>query len=437
MFTSAYKQRNVVFGGLEIKIKGYLSDAFVVVATAAAAKACALFVFMYVARVLGGEEYGKYQSLVLTLMLLASPVQSSVMLFANKNAAEAKESDGCSIASIAGVSYVGAAFFGLVSFFLLVALSRTIAVEWLQSRDLAILIAIAACSLPFSSLSAAQSGLLAGVGNHKASAMVNAICPLLALPLVAWFSYMWGVLGTAIGFVVQAVLTFFVGEIYVRANLHIGLVWKDREIFWREMRRFFSFCVPITLSSSIVAPANWIVSYLLVSGHGGFVEMAIYGVANQWRQSILFVPASLGTFITSHLARRSQDKQRHEKAFRLSVFATLTISLASFGLLALFSGSIMAQYGSDIAKGRDVLLLMGLSAVFISIANLYSRSVASLGHMKKYVIFDLFWAAVIVALAFLLIPELKSVGAAIAAVGAAVAQLVLQIFLSNKKWHVK
>ena len=62
--------------------------------------------------------------------------------------------------------------------------------------------------------------------------------------------------------------------------------FEELEVLWK-------FSLPAILAGLMVGPTTWYCNYLLVTSKNGYEHMATFDIANQWRNTILFIPAAL------------------------------------------------------------------------------------------------------------------------------------------------
>lgn len=58
----------------------------------------------------------------------------------------------------------------------------------------------------------------------------------------------------------------------------------------------------------MVGPVTWFCNYLLVNQQSGYEQMANFDIANQWRNTILFIPAALSQIALPLLSSNIHDK---------------------------------------------------------------------------------------------------------------------------------
>jgi len=413
------------------KYKGHFGDALIILTSSLLSKVLVLLTLMGVSRLVGSIDFGKYQTLLFTLMLFASSVQSSLNLYANKYVASHGGGATTSLFVLLRSVYVAALVAGALSFLVTYSLSSWIATEWLSDESLNNLIKIGSLTLLIGPLGAVQTGVLAGASKFRQSAALSSLPPIVAAPFYIGFSWGYGVEGAAWAMVLQGVIGSAWGFVLVRkAGFEFRRLLVARTTLC-EYRRMARYCFPTFLSGFVVAPANWYSTVLLVAVPGGYIEMAAYGVANQWKQAILFIPTALSSYVTSHLSRSAADVERHKKLFLASAFVALVSGLVVAVIVSLFSKELIDAYRIDLNDAWLVLTVSSFAAAIIAVNNMYSRAAASVGRTWRFLSYEVVWGGVFIVATALLVEEHKALGVAIAGLVAACAQLLVQIAISR------
>lgn len=405
--------------------KRHVFDVLHIVFTSFLSKVVALVVFMYVARVLGGVDFGKYQTLLVTLTLFSSAVQSSVTLYATNFVARGR-AQGVDISGVVFTAYVGAGFLGSGAFALVTLTGEWLAIAWLGDKDLQPLLILAGLTLLLNAVLGVQSGVLAGLSLYRKTALLTAIPSVCAAPFFLWFSELMGIKGAVIALVLQSFIACAVGELFIQqAGVRSWAKFRGR-VWSKGVGDFAKYSGPTFISGFLIAPANWYATILIVALPDGYIEMAVYGVANQWKQAILFVPTALSSFVTSHLSRRANSSEDYRRVFNFSIASAFFSGLGIAVLICFGSSWILSQYHLSLPLGWLVLCVVSISAAVASVSNMYSRAVASLGRTWLFLGYEVVWASVFVGAAVLLVGEYRALGAALAGLIAALCQLFFQ-----------
>jgi len=413
------------------RYKKHFLDMILIVATSFISKMVSLLVLMYVARSIGGVDFGKYQTLLVTLTLFSSAIQGSLSLYATKFIASTELQGEGSVSQVVWTSYIGAIVLGFVTFGLAFGSANWLAISWLGDTALAPLIKLAAVTLIFGPLAGVQSGILAGSSNYRTSALLSAAAPLFSAPVFIYLSLHYGVDGTVAALMLQSLIACLMGEfLIVRTGLR-GRKTLKLHLLGQNLKEFIRFCAPTSISGFVIAPANWYATVLIVALPNGYLEMAAYGVANQWKQAILFIPTALSSYVTSHLSRSSNDRDRYDRVFKISVAVAMSSGLLSAMLICLLSTYIMKQYLIELNEGWLVLCVASVSAAIVSVNNMYSRSAASLGRAWLFLGYEVIWAFSFIVMSIVVVERYGSLGVAIAALLAAGVQLFFQVFVWN------
>jgi O-antigen/teichoic acid export membrane protein len=118
-------------------------------------------------------------------------------------------------------------------------------------------------------------------------------------------------------------------------------------------------------------------------------------------------------------------------------FATAASSAMGFGLIAVIKEFVPLFYGVGFDKCEEIIPILMISAIFLAIANVIrTQYLIPKGKDKEYAISILAGAVINLFIAFLLIPRLASVGAAIAIVSSEFVVCAIQVFLSRKECNM-
>ena len=250
-----------------------------------------LLASIVVARILGQTEFGELGMIRSTVNMFTIFAGFGLGLTATKYVSEFYKKDKIRAGKIIGLSTLFAGGTGgLITVVLLIA-APFIASNTINAPHLVNELRIGAIILFFSSLNGAQTGALVGYEAFKTIARANFISGLFSFPIQIGFTLLWGLSGSVIGFGLNFLLLWALNSIAVRKeSIKAGVIinYKGAAAEWPIL---YKFSLPALLSGVLVSPVMWACSAMLVNQPGGFEEMAIFDVANQWRIIMLFIPA--------------------------------------------------------------------------------------------------------------------------------------------------
>ncbi len=357
-----------------------------------------------VARLLGGESYGKLgiiQSTIGTVVIFAGP---ALGVAATKHIAELRNSDPSRVGDIIGMTSTAGLIASLLMMILLWIGAPFLASEILNSPDMASVLVLASLALLFNGLTGVQNGVLAGFEAFRAMAHVNLWRGLVSLPAMILGAWLWGLSGSVLALGVIALVTVVFNQRAIHQEL-AGLNLTINPFALRsEWHILYSFSLPALLSSVVVVATTWSASALLVNQPNGYMEMGVYNAANQWRIAILFLPSVLARPMLPMLSEslnRSRDDYMRVLKLNTAVTAIITGGLSVIVIVA--SPWIMAAYGSDFAGSWAVLALLVMSGLFSAIAGGIGNAIWSMGKMWLSLGLNTVWAVTFIGSSIILL----------------------------------
>jgi len=179
---------------------------------------------------------------------------------------------------------------------------------------------------------------------------------------------------------------------------------------------------------------------ILLNNYSSLIETGLFESA----EKVLLVPISfviaLGNVMLPRMSALFAQKdgsgiQRYmEYSF---YFAVIAASSMGFGIIAIINEFVPLFYGVGFEKCIFIIPILMISPVFLAIANVIrTQYLIPKGNDREYVISILFGAVVDLVIAFLLIPKLASIGAAIAVSATEFAVCIMQVFLSRREKYI-
>jgi O-antigen/teichoic acid export membrane protein len=380
------------------------------------------------ARLLGREQFGEYGMVQSTVGMLGIFAGLGLGLTATKYVAQFRTRDPERAGRIVALGSAVAIVSGGLMALTLLAAAPVLAVKTLNAPALADELRIASLLLFFNALNGAQLGALTGLEAFQATARINLLRGLIAVPVTAIAVLSWGLPGAVWALVSISAVACLLSQISLRAHclalgIHTRLSsgWKERRVLW-------TFSTPAFLSGALVGPALWAANTMLVNQPGGYGEMGVFSAASQWRNAIGFIPAVLAQFALPILSNLNgeRDASRYNKALRWNLILTATAAVAVAVPVALAAPQIMRLYGRDFQQGWLVLALSAATAAISCINGVVGTAILSAGSVWIGLAFNAMWAAVLLAGCYYLIPSRLALGLAGSMLGAYIAHTVWQ-----------
>jgi len=356
-----------------------------------------------IARVLGPEIYGEVGIIRSTVNMFTVFAGMGLGLTATKYIAEYKHSNMQKVLKIITLSNIIAFFSGLLFSIVIVVFSLEIAVQ-INAPHLTNEIKIGALMLFFSSLNGVQSGILAGFEDFKSIAKNNLWAGVISFFIQITATYIWGLVGAIVGlgtnFLVLWVLNKYSISKIIREKECIK-IWDNSLL--KEISILWKFSLPAVLSGIMVVPITWLCNAILVNQSDGYIQMALFDVANQWRITILFIPGALSQIILPMLSSSLNDKVNYKIILLKNLKLNIIISSLIFILIFAMSPLISNFYGNGFQGVKLPLLIMAFSTVLVTINNVVGQAIASQGKMWIGFSLNALWAVVLMTTVYLTI----------------------------------
>jgi len=397
MISGVYRTVSAVFSDARIR-----SGLFWNLTATIAGRSAGLITSIILARVLGQAAFGEFSIIQSTILTFGIFAGFGAGLTATKHIAESFRTDPARSGRVLALVLVLACAFGGVMTAALIAGAPLIADRMLASPHLATFLKIASLGLVASALSGAQSGALAGFEEFQGLSKLNLYSGLVSIVAVAVGVAWWGMVGALWGYNIAIVISCFLGSRALnRATENQGVV-PDYRNCMQEWPVLWRFSVPTMLSNTLVTPAAWVCNAMLVNQPNGFSEMAVYNVATQWRQMLLFLP---GIAAQVFLPIMSSQTKSGESGPARAQFQKINMLIAAPFLvcLAVLSPLILALYGASFSKQWPVFVVVQLATFAQIMQSPVITSWAAEGRMWTNLFANGFWGASLVLLSWSLI----------------------------------
>lgn len=379
-----------------------------------------------IARMLGAEQYGEIGIIRSTVDMFSAFAAMGISLTAAKYISEYRKTRSREISNIIQLSNFVAFFSGLIFAILILLFSDVIALQ-IKAPHLVNEIRLSALMIFLNAVNSAQNGILVGFEDFKSIARANLWSGVISFFLQIIAAYLWGVMGAIVGFCSNFIILWVVCRFSIKkhkAELE-SFGPKEKVSVLSNISILWKFSIPSVLAGIMLGPVAWVCNMMLVRQENGYVEMALFDVANQWRIMIGYIPGILSQMTLPMLSSLIQDKSSYLEVFNKNLKLNLIISTAVFIIVLLFSVLITRMYG-DMSDGLWLpLIIMGSTALFGALCTVTGQAIASLNKMWLGLIFNLFWAILLIAGGYILIDYYK-----MGAVGLAISYFIAYMFYS-------
>jgi O-antigen/teichoic acid export membrane protein len=382
------------------------------------------------ARFLGKAGFGALGMILSTAGMFGVFAGLGLGLTATKYVAEFRQQDPARAGRILALSASAAFIFGGIITVLLILLAPYLAKNVLATPQLAEPLAIGAGLVFFGAMNGAQTGALSGFEAFKTIARVNVYAGVISFPLIVLGVWRGGLKGAVWGSVAAMAINWLLNNRALRRECASAKIAYQFASCHREFNILCNFSLPVFLASIVVGPAVWVCNALLVHQPDGYAQLGIYTAADKWRLLILFVPTSVFAMVLPVLSNLygEGDSVGFRKVFRANLLLNASLALLAALVIVAFAAPIMAIYGNTFSGGRLVLIVLAFSALPEALNAVLGQPLIAAHSMWWRFAFSLLFVAVLLALAWLLIPKWGALGLAVS-YGLAYSVTSLGVFL--------
>jgi len=342
-----------------------------------------LLAFIFVARIVGKQEYGQISIIRSTLNMFLVFSSAGMGVTATRYIAMYRTSNPHRAFEIYSFSLKTVFLIGLIISVLVFLLSSYISEYQLNNLHLSEALKIGAVILFLMTLSSVQMGALNGFERFKEMGIISALNGIVQLISVVLGAYFWGINGVISGLGVT--------NLALALQLWFSLKKDISEIRTAEKNKdekkldtssiFLKFSLPAVLQGLVVIPVLWWVKTFLID-HAGYGEMATFDVAEQWYYVVLFVPNSLGTILLPLLTNTNYNgsKGQYNKLLKINMLINVIVTFIIAAGVALFSPLIYKFYGKEFTEYQPLLILL-ITVVICAVNNVLGQVITSKGKM--------------------------------------------------------
>ena len=226
------------------------------------------------------------------------------------------------------------------------------------------------------------------------------------------------------------ILNFITLRKYFYSDFKVNIFSKEN---LEELEVLWKFSLPAILAGLMVGPVTWVCNYLLVNQVNGYNQMANFDIANQWRNTILFIPSALAQIVLPMLSSSIENKSDYYEIFYKNLKLNFYLGLLLVIFFSLISPIIVKFYGSEYSDALYPLILMFVTAFFITINNVIGQAIASQGKMWFGFQLNLVWAFFIIVLSYIFIvyQGLGAIGLSLAYLLSYLIHTIIQYFFAK------
>ena len=376
-----------------------------------------------ISRILDNADFGAFILLQGTVTMLAVFAALGFGTLGTRYCAALKNSDPDRLTRILTLGFVSIFSFGTITLVLFILLSGHVADYVFGDSHIKPALWLASGTLIFLAMDGFFKSILIGFERLKQVAHLSVIGAIFSLLITVSLTNSYGLFGAAGGMAASSLVQVVMSGYAVK---QFGVAGKMRLYgdHWREERRLItSFGVPALIANIIVPASIWFSQTLLTRSDNGLAEVALFGIAMQWFNAILFVPTVANRVLMPLLTELVHEEKRSDTAqivmYALILNCTLTL-LISIGI-SVFGDNVLSFYGKAYADGKAVLILISIAAALASSISVTGNLISAHSKMWLGSAMNFAWSMCFILVAFGLIQN--GYGAFGAAIGLVVAYI--------------
>lgn len=326
-----------------------------------------------VARFLGSEIFGEYGAIKNTIVSIAIFSTYGLGYTATKYVADLSSSNPGAIYSFIKIAVKITIFFGLFLSLATLLFSDWIANIMLNVPHLADLIKYVSVWIIFNALTTLQIGILSGLGEYKAMAVINTFVGVFTFASSVILTWFYKLEGSIFALIISQIFNWFLYYRHVKKFKRVDST-PDSRIMYKSIL-IFSF--PVALQEMLYSVTSWLCTLILVK-YSTYQELGLYTASAQWSSVVLFIPGVLRNVILSSLSKEKEMKN-HNLLMKRMILINIGSTIVPVLFILAFSTLIVESYGDSFNKLQNILFLSLGSTLFFSINNVYSQAYMSLG----------------------------------------------------------
>jgi O-antigen/teichoic acid export membrane protein len=357
----------------------FFNDSFWALSGNVLSKGLALITSVIIAKFLGSDIFGEYGTVKSTLASFAILSTLGLGYTATKYIAEQKETNNkISLQTTTKNILKITAFTGLIFSSLIFFFSNYISEVILDNRDLSLILKVCSFWVLFNGINTAQIGILSGLGLYKKMAGINFAVGLLTLTLGVVLTFYFQLLGASITLIIVQVFNCVLNYIYLKKAIKELPQDTIKEVSPPNIREMLLFSLPVSIQEVLFSFTSWLFIILLAQ-YSSYSQIGLFSAALQWTAIILFIPGVLRNVILQHLSASNNDEKKFDNLVSKTLWINIISVLIPIVIIVFISGIISSFYGNSFIGLKTLLILSAISALPISMSNIYSQMFLSLG----------------------------------------------------------
>lgn len=401
---------------------GFAQDSIWAVFGNTVARGLSLVAGIAIAKMLGKEVFGEYGLIRGLLIALTTFATFGVSYAATYSIAKAQADEPEKISYYISTTYWLVGIFSGTTTLILLVLAPYVSAGLFDAHHLTSLLRLCAISVFLNSLVMCQTGINAGLGDHKKIAKNNVISGVLlffsTIPLTILFGLSGALFSMMLGQIVNLLLnTFLIRRLCPQSKKVLSSNEKTK-----IAKALLRYSGPIALQEVSYAISTSLMGIILVNltNHS---ELGVYNAALQWAMLTMFIPGVLKNVLLGHFSR-SKQQQDHMRIMRVGMRINFTATIVPVVLVFAIAPQIAELYGQGFGKTSEIIRVLMFGSIFMSLSNVLTQALMSTNHNTAVSVFRISRDAGICLMSYFLLRVSPERGSHNLAISVAVIQAI-------------
>lgn len=385
-------------------------------------------------RVLGLQQFGAYQLIIVTLIMVANFAQGGLAFVSTKLIAENLNKDQHAVGGFLHLFSRVTIFAGVVATIFILLCAPFISVKILGKPELIDELYIASISVFFQVSFTYRTGALQGFSAFQELGKATAVSGIFGVFIIYFAAIERGLEGALVGFAIANAMRA------IACTISLKIVTKKYDIPQKvgvrqqDYRYLWHLALPAALAGLVTMPALWTVNLSISNLPNGLELVGIFAVAHQIRQAVLYLPTLLNSVSYTVMSRMlsSGTKKEVRSVFVTSLLINVAFASGMSLILAALAGPIIGAFALTPADAILTLRLLAISIIPEMAAISVYQLIQSSGLLWK----SLFQIAIprdalLCVLSILALPQFGLSGAALAYLAAQILGLLATLFTAR------
>lgn len=370
---------------------------------AASSQGILIISIMICAQKLSNSELGKLIVLNSTITTLGILISNSIGASTIRNIAIYQITSKYKINEILTLNFFTTLAFGSLTSLSIALCAKDLSTVVFTDPTLESELITASLGILFTSIDGYYKNLFIGYQKLKIYAFSSTFGSLLSGALIIGLTLSIGFKGVSISILIGSVLQATASVILSKKtgiSNHICSPIKSA----KEWRSLVSISLPSLLANGMITPIQLINQAILGTGKNGFAEIAIYGIAMNWYNAVVFIPQATGKVVIPILTQLQSESRNTstKKLLTASIISAAATAIPGAILIFLFSGHLLSIYEISHEYGNQIISITAAAAAISAIQNPIGNIIAASSKFWQGFIMNFCWASIYVSSAYLM-----------------------------------